>query len=237
MTKRYGQFCPVAKTAEILGERWTLLIIRELVCGGERFNEIRRGMPLISPTLLAQRLRGLEDAGLVHREPAPDGRGWAYRLTEAGRELRPLVELAGHWGQRYLGHRIDAQDLDAGVLMWDMRRRLQVERFPMSWAVLQFDYPDAPRKMRHWWLLVEGTEVDLCMENPGFEPDLYVVCELRIMIEVWMGKLSVARAIRNDALKLHGSRILIRSIGTWLGLSMFANGLSSGGQPGPVSRR
>ncbi len=227
MAKRYGQFCPVAKAAEILGERWTLLVVRELVCGSERFNEIRRGIPLISPTLLAERLRGLEEAGVIYREHAPGGRGWAYRLTEAGRELRPLVELAGFWGQQYLAHRLDQQDLDAGVLMWDMRRRLKVDRLPLSSAVLAFHYPDAPRSMREWWLLVAQGEVDLCMEDPGFEPDLRLVAALQVMTDVWMGRRSLGRAIRDGHIEVNGSRTLTRSLDRWLGLSLFAHAPAS----------
>lgn len=220
--KSYGQFCPVAKTAEILCKRWTLLIVRELVCGSESFNEIRRGVPLISPTLLAQRLRELEAAGVIERRQPPAGRGWAYRLTPSGEELRPLVLLAGRWGQRYLSDRVETVDLEVGVLMWDVRRRLLADRLGTGRTVLSFHYRDAPRDRRNWWLLVERQQVDLCMEDPGFEPDVYVATDLRTMVDVWMGNIPVARACDSGAMRVSGRRALVDSMATWLGLSVFA---------------
>lgn len=227
--KSYGQFCPVAKTAEILCKRWTLLIVRELVCGSESFNEIRRGVPLISPTLLAQRLRELEAAGIIMRRQRPAERGWAYQLTPSGEELRPLVLLAGSWGQRYLSDRVETVELDVGLLMWDMRRRLRVERLGSGRTVLSFHYRDAPRQRRDWWLLVDGQQADLCMEDPGFEPDVYVATDLKTMVDVWMGNISVVRACGSGAMRVSGRRALVDSMATWLGLSVFA--VDSGTSP------
>ena len=222
MTKRYGQFCPVAKTAEIVCERWTLLIVRELLWGCERFNEIQRGLSHISPTLLARRLRELEDAAILYREPAPNGQGSIYRLTEAGAELKPLVELAGEWGQQYMSERIDAGDLDAGLLMWDMHRQLQVERFPLPLAAVHFHYSDAPSDQRHWWLLVRRNRVELCTSEPGRAPDLYLVTSLRTMVEVWLGRRCLRAALSADSIRLYGDPALKRSIDQWLGRSTFA---------------
>jgi DNA-binding HxlR family transcriptional regulator len=125
--KGYGQFCPVAKAAEIVAERWTPLVLRELLCGSRRFSDLHRGLPLMSPTLLAQRLEQLEDAGIVRGVPRPHGRGREYQLTEAGEELRPLIDRLGEWGQRWARAKIDRGDLDAGLLMWDIHRRVDVD--------------------------------------------------------------------------------------------------------------
>lgn len=219
----YGQFCPVAKAAEIICERWTLLILRELVCGSCRFNEIRRGVPLISPTLLSQRLKQLERERIVERNDDGEGPGCEYVLTERGRELQPLIELAGTWGHRWARSQLEADELDAGVLMWDLRRRLQPQHLPPRPLTLHFHYPDARKGMTDWWVLVDGGQVDLCLTDPGREPDLYVVAELRAMTAVWMGDESLNSALRHETIRLFGPRELTRNMGIWLGLNVFAD--------------
>ncbi|WP_435104620.1 winged helix-turn-helix transcriptional regulator [Arhodomonas sp. AD133] len=221
--KGYGQFCPVAKAAEILSERWTLLIIRELLSGSHRFNDIRRGIPLISTSLLTQRLKSLEEQGVVERRHAARGLAWEYHLTRAGEELAPMVEMAGRWGQRWVRSHLLEEDLDVGLLMWDMRRRIQVHALPWTPVCIHFRYPDVRPAHRDWWLLVEDTEVDLCPKDPGHEPDLDVVSDLRTMSAIWIGSLSLQAAVDRGRVTLYGPLRLRRSMHHWLGLSVFAD--------------
>lgn len=213
----YGQFCPVAKASEILTKRWTPLILRELVSGSTRFNEIHRGVPLMSRALLSQRLRELVGWGVIARDD--DG---AYRLTEAGAELKPVIIAMGVWGRRWVESDLRGPDWDAGVLMWDMRRRIDTDALPEGRTVLQFEYRDAPKEMRWWWLLIENGSVDLCVSDPGFEVDLFIITEVRIMGPIWIGQRQLEPAIRQGDVVLHGRTDLSRSIGDWLLLSVVA---------------
>lgn len=222
--KGYGQFCPVAKAAEIVAERWTPLIVRELLCGSHRFNDLRRGLPLMSPTLLSQRLKELEWAGIVERRDSGSERGVEYHLTEAGQALRPVIELMGDWGQQFARSHMGRDDLDPGLLMWDMRRRLNVDTFPTERAVIHFEFSRVPSSKRDWWLVVDQGEVDLCLKDPGFDVDLYVATDIETMARVWLGKIDVRSAVHSGALELEGSAPLRRSIHRWLGLSLFAPG-------------
>lgn len=220
----YKQFCPVAMAAEVLCTRWTIVLLRELVAGSTRFNELRRCVPRMSPALLSKRLGELETAGVVERTrltgpPEVD----AYRLTPAGRDLQPVIEAFGMWGQKWVETEPSLENLDPELLMWDMRRNLNTEPVPDRRVVIAFTYPELPTSQRKWWLIVEpeGT-VDLCHIDPGFDVDLYANVDLRTMTEIWMGLRSVADAIDRDALVLVGSSELIRNMQAWLGLSPFA---------------
>src|SRR5262245_20124960 len=165
----YHQFCPVAMAAEILCTRWTMLVLRELICGSTRFNDLRRGLPRMSPALLSQRLKELEAAGVIAREKD------AYRLTKSGRELEPLVMALGNWGHRFVEQEVSLANLDVSLLMWDMRRNLNADPLPDKRSVIQFQYPELPANRRSWWLLVDPKSgVDLCSADPGFDVDLYV---------------------------------------------------------------
>lgn len=218
----YKQFCPVAMAAELLCTRWTMLLLRELLSGSSRFNDLRRGVPKMSRTLLAQRLRELENAGVVERKPVRSEKGiFEYRLTEAGRELRPLVETMGVWGQRWVESQLSLRNLDPSLLMWDMRRRLDPAPLPERRVVIQFIYTDLPASKRDWWLVVEpDAAVDLCLVDPGFDVDLYVSTDLQTMTRIWMGLTTVAK--ERKQLSLDGNRRLRGTIQTWLGLSPFA---------------
>lgn len=221
----YGQFCPVAKAAEIVAERWTPLLLRELLCGSRRFSDIHRGVPLMSRTLLAERLEQLEDAGIVRGVAKPHGRGREYHLTPAGQELRPVIEGLGEWGQRWARAQVGRADLDPGLLMWDIHRRVNLEALPPERVVVRFDFRGVPatvRCPRYWWLVLERPEVDLCLKDPGFSVQLVVSADLRALTRVWMGDVALAEAIRAGLIGLEGPRPLVRAFPTWLALSSFA---------------
>ncbi|TDE40883.1 winged helix-turn-helix transcriptional regulator [Antarcticimicrobium sediminis] len=218
----YRQFCPVAMAAEVLCTRWTMVLLRELIAGSTRFNELRRGVPRMSPSLLSRRLRELEEAGIVTRHPVPEQpEVLEYRLTEAGRELRPVIEAFGFWGQRWVESRPSLENLDPSLLMWDMRRGLNPAPLPDRRIVVQVCYPELATSKRDWWLVVEadGT-VDLCQSPPGFDVDLYVTTDLRTMTAIWMGLTTVSDAA--DKITYDGDPALGRSMQGWLGLSPFA---------------
>ena len=218
----YKQFCPVAMAAEILCTRWTMVLLRELLAGSTRFNDLRRGVPKMSPTLLAQRLRDLEQAGIVARRPVKSEKSvFEYRLTDAGEDLRPLVIAMGTWGQRWVESQLSLRNLDPSLLMWDMRRNLNPAPLPNQRVVIQFLYHDLPRSKRDWWLVVEPDgEVDLCWSEPGFEVDLYVTTDLKTMTAIWMGLQTVRES--SKSIQFDGDRKLQRTMQTWLGLSPFA---------------
>jgi DNA-binding HxlR family transcriptional regulator len=213
----YSQFCPVAKASEILATRWTPLIIRELVSGSSGFNEIHRGVPLMSRPLLARRLRELMEAGVIVRDEHK-----SYRLTECGEALKPIIVAMGLWGRRWVESAADSSDWDAGVLMWDMHRRIDTTALPPRRTVLQFDYGDAPPEMRRWWLLIEDDAVDLCQSDPGYEVDLYVASTVRAMGRVWIGQRPLGRAIECGDIRVHGQADLARGLPRWLMLSAIA---------------
>ena len=214
----YGQFCPVAKALEVVGERWSLLLIRELLCGDYRFGELMLGLPLISRSVLAQRLKTLEEAGLIERSEA----GPVYRLTQAGRELEPVVMGLGTWGQRWARQHVSADDLDPTLLMWDMRRGLDLARVPERLTVVMFWYRDAPARASRYWLRIERPEVDLCLTNPGHPVQLTVETTLRTMVDVWMGQRDLREALERGDIQLQGASRLVRAFPSWLRLNTFA---------------
>ena len=218
--KGYGQFCPVAKACELLAERWTLVIVRELVSGGRRFNDIRRGVPLISPSLLSRRLDELCAAGVLRRVKRE--RAAEYELTAAGEELRPIVELMGVWGQKWARSKFGPEDLDASLLMWDLRRTVDPTKFPPGRWILQFLFTDALPKKSCFWLINEDETVDLCLTDPGFDVDLVVRSDVATMTRVWLGDLALDRAVSDGLIELEGDRELSRRLRAWLQLSPFA---------------
>jgi DNA-binding HxlR family transcriptional regulator len=217
----YGQFCPVAQALEVVGERWTLLIVRELLCGAYRFGELLNGVPLMSRSLLAQRLKALEEAQLVARRARDGGNGHEYHLTAAGRELQPIVTCLGTWGQRWV-RRKDKGDLDPVLLMWDLRRNLDPRSLPERPTVVMFWFRDVPGKRSRYWLRVERPEIELCLTNPGLEVALTIETTLRTMVDVWMGDRDVRDAVRGGAIELKGVPTLARAFPSWLMLSPFA---------------
>jgi DNA-binding HxlR family transcriptional regulator len=215
----YGQFCPVAKAMEVLDERWTLLIIRELLLGSTRFNELRRGVPKMSPALLSKRLRALERAGVVRRDEE-SGRS-SYTLTESGLELKPVVDSLGAWGARWIGE-VGQEDLDPHLLFWDMQRTVPLDRWPRARTVVAFRFDDVPSKTREWWLCVNGDDVDICDYDPGYEVTATVATSLRTMTGVWRGDVSWAQALRSGELQVEAPGGVRRQVPEWIGQSLLA---------------
>lgn len=220
MTESYAQFCTVARGAEVLCERWTPLVVRELLCGSKRFNDLHRGVPRMSTSLLAQRLRHLEDVGVVCRTHA--GKVWEYGLTAAGEELRPIVMALGHWGARWIGSRLRDDELDAGLLMWDMRRFARIEEFPPRPVIVQFSFRDARPGEANWWLVVERGVADLCRDDPGRELTLVVDSTVRALTEIWAGDRTPREALVCGDLRVDGSAQDANDLWLWLGTSAFA---------------
>ena len=220
----YKQFCPVAMAAEILGARWTLVLLRELVAGSTRFNELRRGVPRMSPALLSKRLKDLETAGIVTRLQVTGGLDlFEYRLTDAGRDLQPVIEAVGVWGQRWIETEASLQNLDPNLLMWDMRRNIDPSPMPRRRTTIQVIFTDLQEARRNWWLIVQpGQEVDLCSVDPGFDVDLYLSTNLHTMTEIWMGYTAIARAKEQGRLTFTGDKQLAADVESWLSLSPFA---------------
>lgn len=222
-SKGYGQFCPLAKAAEVVAERWTPLVLRELLGGATRFSEIHRGVPLMSPSLLSTRLRELVDAGLVEKTAGAGRSGAAYHLTPAGEELRPVLIALGLWGQKWVQPRIDPGDLDAGLLMWDMRRFGDTTAWPPDRRTLiQFDLDGVPTRKSRWWILIEDESVDVCLKPPGGEVDLYVAAHLQDLTNAWMGRTPLASALRAQAIRLDGPRTNQRAFRAWFSTNLFA---------------
>jgi DNA-binding HxlR family transcriptional regulator len=220
MNSSYGQFCTVARGAEALCSRWTPLVVRELLCGSKRFNDLHRGVPRMSSSLLAQRLRHLEDIGVLQRTAV--GNVWEYSLTAAGEDLRPIVMALGHWGSQWIGSRLSDDQLDAGLLMWDVRRFVHLEAFPSCPVVIQFIFRDARPGEGHWWLVVEEGIADLCRDDPGRELTLVVDATVRALTEVWAGDRTPNEVIRTHELRVDGADADAQSLWGWLGASAFA---------------
>ncbi|PBC41887.1 transcriptional regulator [Rhodococcus sp. ACPA4] len=220
MGSSYRQFCPVAKAMELLDERWTLLVLRELMMGSTHFNDLRRGLPRMSPTLLSKRLHQLTAAGITYRDNT-DG-VVTYRLTDAGRELRPVVEALGIWGTRWIGELGD-QDLDPKLLLWDMHRRVDHSAVPDGKTVVHFVFSEIDRQSRNWWLVINSDEVDVCDLDPGFEVTVSVSAGLRPLTEIWRGDLTWSDAIRSGEITISGPEALRRSLPSWFELSTFAS--------------
>lgn len=212
----------MAKAAEIVAERWTPLVLRELICGSHRFNDLKKGVPLMSPSLLSQRLKELERAGIVERRPTENGRGSEYHLTSGGEKLAPLIEQLGHWGNQWLEPKIEDGDLDPSLLMWDIRRRIDGSALPdQPRSVIQFHLLGVPSKVGRWWLVFDD-DVDLCLKDPGFDVDLFFTAHMRVAAEVWMGRRPLDQALRSGDVRLEGSKSHIRTFPRWFSLSIFA---------------
>lgn len=210
----YGQFCPVAKAMEVLDERWTLLVVRELLAGSNHFNELRRGVPKMSPALLSKRLRTLERAGVITREI--NGGRTEYTLTPSGKELSTVVEALNSWGMRWIGELGEA-DLDPHLLLWDMRRTVPVDQWPRTRTVVAFRLADVPAKASRWWLVVSGGDVDVCDYDPGFDIDATVEATLRDLTAIWRGDRSWNSALRSGDVEITAARDVRNEVPDWIG--------------------
>jgi DNA-binding HxlR family transcriptional regulator len=218
----YGQFCPVAMAAEIFCSRWTPLILREMFCGTRRFNDLRRGVPRMSPTLLSKRLVEMREAGIIEEVPAKQG-GKEYQLTIAGEDLKPIVMAMGFWAQRWVDSKVSLKNLDPTLLMWDMRRWLDPKPLPKKRCTIAYYFPEAEKARQKFWLVVDPDgKVDLCSADPGFDVDLFVSGSLRAMTAIWMGVTTVKKEVDAGALDIQGDRVISSAMQEWLGLSPFA---------------
>jgi DNA-binding HxlR family transcriptional regulator len=211
----YGQFCPLSKAAEVVCQRWTPLILRELLGGSARFNEIRRGVPTCSPSLLSKRLKDLERTGVVQRTSTDHS--VSYQLTDAGLELFPLIRSLGEWGQRWARSDYGPDDLDPGLLLWDVRRFLSVDALGGGRTTIQFIFPAAPVKRRYFWFVLDDDSVDLCITDPEQTVDATVEADLKTLTQVWMGDARFADGLAAEQIIMHGPRELTRRIPRWFG--------------------
>jgi DNA-binding HxlR family transcriptional regulator len=218
--RTYGQYCPIARGAEIFAERWTPLIIRNLYLGCESFSEILDGAPGLSRTLLSQRLKQLEGVGIVKSTPRTGGHGRDYKLTSAGRELFKVCHALGEWGARWL--EIARDDLDPFVALWSMCHALRLDRLPDRRIVIRFDFTGRRRSERYW-LLIERGDTEICKKYPGFEEDLYITAEAEAFVKWHAGQLGWAQATREDRIQLDGPSWLVRAFPTWNARSAFAD--------------
>jgi DNA-binding HxlR family transcriptional regulator len=218
---RYGQYCPVARAAEILADRWTVLIIRELLADVNHFNELERGLPHMSRTLLAERLRRLQQVGVLERRGASRGKQTEYRLTSAGRELQPIIDQFGGWGARWAFGDPQPNELDPVVLLWWMRRRVRTEAIGKRRLVVQFDFGGGPR--HSYWLLIERADVSVCLKNPGFDVDVTVSADIVAFYRVWLGRESLSKALRSQQVRLDGASADVRAFSGWFAWSPMAD--------------
>lgn len=214
-------YCPVAIGTEILGERWTILVIMALADGVTRFNDIQRALPKISASTLAQRLRSLEEAGVVERRPDEAGEKRDYGLTPAGVELGDIVYAIGVWGHRW-GRDLDCDDLDPHHLMWNMHLRMNVAIMPPGRTTIEFRFTDMPADKRFFWIVVSDGKVDGCLKHPGYDVDLHVASKLHCFTDAWRGFSSVRDEVRAGRIKVSGPKALREAFPDWLLLSMLA---------------
>jgi DNA-binding HxlR family transcriptional regulator len=219
----YGQFCSVARAAEIVASRWTLIILRELLAGSTKFNDLRNGVPQMSPSLLSKRLTELHEAGIINKKNAQKGRGYEYFLSDSGKELRPIIETLGVWGQKFVLAEFEKHELDPTLLMWDIQRRIETSFFPEEGRfVAEFLLNGAPVKRKNWWLVITNRSVELCVHHPGFDIDILIEANLKILTNVWMGVCSIEFAKKDNRLVLTGSSKYVRTFEKWFLLSPFA---------------
>ena len=218
-TSHYGQYCPLAMATELLGSRWTLLLLRELLHGSTGFNEIARGVPLMSRSMLSTRLKELERSGLISRRSSGAGRSSEYRLTEAGHALGPVVRSIAEWGQEWIDTEPSLDDIDTDFLMWDVRRNLNLPKDLPAKFVLHFHFPDGPDGKTDHWVVTEGGDIDVCYIDPGHEVNVRIEANVRDFTRVWMGWLSLKQALDDQRLFVDGPPRYTRNIATWLGLS------------------
>jgi DNA-binding HxlR family transcriptional regulator len=217
---QYGQFCPIAKATEILGERWTILILRELLMGGRRFNELQRGLGDISPALLTSRLKSLEEQGIVARRRISGQRGHEYFPTAACEALLPVLITIGEWGLNWTREMLVEDDFDVDFLMYYLERSVDPDKLPGDHSVIRFQFTDLAEQ-RNWWLLVDRSSVQVCLTPPARDVDVYFTTTVRTMHDVWMGDRSYRDAVATEDLIIEGEPALTRNVSRWLRPSVF----------------
>jgi DNA-binding HxlR family transcriptional regulator len=217
--RSYAQYCPVAKASEILGDRWTLLIVREMLGGASGFNELHRGLPGISRSVLTERLRALERAEILERRTGPKGRTLEYRLTPGGRDLEPVVQALGEWGATWSFTDPRPEELDPDLLVVWMARHADREQLPADRTVVQFDFRDPAKR---YWMVLEPSEVSVCLQHPGFDVDLEVTVDTAMLYRVYLGRAKLAGAMRAGKLRMTGPKSLQHRFGRWFAWSAFA---------------
>ena len=218
----YGQFCPIAKATEIIGEKWTLLVVRELLMGGTRFSELQRGLSMISPTMLSKRLYTLEQHGLVMKKKIINQKGYEYFPTKSCSELLPIIKTLGDWGMRWARSNLTEKDYDVELLMLYLKRSINPENLIGNETVIRFKFTDI-KDYPNWWMVVQGNEVDLCVNDPGKEIDVYFTTTVKIMADIWMGDTTYKKAIASGELKLVGPKALTKDVNNWMEISVFAD--------------
>ena len=218
----YGQFCPISKAVEILGDKWTLLIVRELLMGGRRYSELQRGLSQISPTILSKRLDSLSRYGLVLKKKIPNQKGYEYFPTKSCSELLPIIKSLGDWGMRWAKSNLTEKDYDVELLMLYLQRSVNPENLVGDETVIRFKFTDI-KEFPDWWMVVEDNKVDLCTNDPGKEVDVYFTTTVKTMVDVWMGWSTYRKAIAQDELKLVGPKVLIKNVSAWMEDSIYAD--------------
>ena len=217
----YGQFCPVALGAEIFAERWTPLILRELLSGSRRFSDIQRGVPRMSRNLLTQRLLSLRSSGIIEQLPAGGGHGHEYHLTASGRELSTVIEALGTWGYRWATKDLTEDDLDPDFLMWTLRRLVRVDALPDERIVLLFRFHRY--ESRFYWLVLQRPQVDLCLFDPGYEVSLEIDAGVEALAHVCLGHVELRQTMRDGRVEVHGAPRHRNALPSWLGVTRFAD--------------
>ena len=217
---KYGQYCPVARASEILGDRWTLLIVRDLLNNKRHFNDLERGLPGISRGLLAERLRRLQKMGVIEKRSAGSGRKTEYYLTKAGEELQSVVDMLTVWGARWAFGEPEEKELDPVLLLWWMRDRVCVDQLPSERIVIQFDFQGA--KKGPFWLVLAAEDVSVCLTHPGFEIDVLVTADLSTFYQVWLGRISYANALQEGKVEVEAIPSLARNFPDWFAWSPVA---------------
>lgn len=226
--RSYGQYCPVAKAVEILGDRWTLLIVRDMLTGTRRFNDLERGLPGISRALLASRLRQLQRMGILEKRVMGHERATEYHLTQAGQELQGVINALLTWGARWAFGPPTLEEIDPLLLMWWMRDRVYVERLPPQRIVVQFDFRGAESVT--YWLVLAPSDVSICLTHPGYDIDLLVRADLATCFQVWLAYMSFADAVRQRQIEVTGPSTLVRAFPAWFSLSLAAPAVCASGR-------
>ncbi len=219
---KYGQFCPVAKSAEILGNTWSLLIVRELLLGNSRFSSLQKGMPRISPTVLNTRLKELEANGVIAKRPISGQRGYEYHLTPAGKELAPVIEALVIWGMRWARDELRSDEMDVAFLMFDVERNLVSDELPGGESVLCFQFPDLGEYQK-WWIVCDGDKRDLCYEDPGKDVSAYITSASHDLVGIWMGDIPLTAAMSDERLTVLGDQLICNRFKKWFPLSSAAH--------------